>query len=60
MPKTLKAVYCIDARVWPDGRIIKLIGKVLAQAKKAAVLPEAFYRLTADEQDAFYVFLSRC
>jgi hypothetical protein len=59
MPKTLQAVCGIDRlRVWQDGGVVKLMDAIPAQAKKAVALPEAFHRLTPDEQDAFYVFLS--
>ncbi len=61
MPKTLQAVRGIDRlRVWQGGGVIKLMPTILAQAKKAVALPEAFHRLTPDEKDAFYVFLFRC
>jgi hypothetical protein len=61
MLKTLQAVCGIDRlRVWQDGGAIKLMDAILAQAKKAGALPEAFHRLTPDEQDVFYVFLSSC
>jgi hypothetical protein len=61
MPKAPQAVCGIDRlRVWQDGGVIKLIDVILAQAKNAVELPEAFHRLTPDEQDAFYVFLSYC
>jgi hypothetical protein len=61
MLKTLQSLYGIDRlRVWHDGGVIKLLDAILAQAKKAVILPEAFRRLTPDEQDAFYVFLSCC
>jgi hypothetical protein len=61
MPKTLQAVCGIDRlRVWQDGGVFKLMGTILAQAKKATALPEAFHLLTPDEQDALYVCLSCC
>jgi hypothetical protein len=61
MPKALQAVCCIGKlQVWKSCGSIKLLSAVLAQAKNAAALPEAFHRLTPREQDAFYVFLSRC
>jgi hypothetical protein len=43
--KTLQAVCGIDRlRVWQDGGVIKLMDAILAQAKKAVALPEAFHR----------------
>ena len=61
MSKTLQAVRGIDRlRVWRGGGVIKLMDTILARAKKAVALPEAFHRLTPYEKDAFYVFLLGC
>jgi hypothetical protein len=61
MLKTVQAVWGIDRlRGWQDGVVVKLMNAILAEAKKAVALPEAFHRLTPDEQDAFRVFVSSC
>ena len=61
MLKTVQAVCGIDRlRVWQDGGIIKRMNAILARAKKAVALPDAFHRLTPAEQDAFHVFVSSC
>jgi hypothetical protein len=61
MQKTLRAVCGIDRfRVRQAGGVIKLIDIILAQVRKAVAFPDAFRRLTPDEQDAFYVFLFHC
>ena len=49
-----------EFRFWQDTGVIEVKDAILAQAKKAVALPEAFHRLTPDEQAAFYVFLSCC
>jgi hypothetical protein len=61
MSKTLLAVCGTDRfRARQDGGLIKLLNIILAQVRKAVAFPEAFHRLTPDEQDAFYVFLFCC
>jgi hypothetical protein len=58
MQKTLQVICGIER--FRAGGVIKLIDIILAQVRKALAFPEAFHRLTPDEQDAFYVFLFRC
>jgi hypothetical protein len=57
MQKTLQAD---GFRVRLAGGVIKLLDIILARGRKVVAFPEAFHRLTPDEQDAFYVFLFRC
>ena len=49
-----------DLRFWQDGCVIKIKDTIVARATKAIALPEAFHRLTPDEQATFYIFLSSC
>jgi hypothetical protein len=61
MSKPPQAVCGIDRfRPRQDGGLIKLLNIILAKVRKAVAFPEAFHRLTPDEQDAFYAFLFRC
>ena len=49
-----------ELRFWQGGGVIKIKDAILAHAKKVVAPPEAFHRLTPDEQAAFYVLLSCC